>query len=228
METLNLSLKREHPSWGGPKIREKLKRRFPHIKPPAISLRGPSPILTMRPAGIASVFANNGLQSTRLWLCLQRAAPGSRCNSSVGHFCCLIAERPGYPCGAARLLAFCTLLLCGLLLLHVRHGLRQFKNRRTGLAPLSSLPVDLQRLGHLLLQRCIAREVIRPFFWTVFAAEISGSGRPMPCVDANQILFRPTAPTVENACKTVERRRDPPRLIGKALNHERREASRLH
>jgi putative transposase len=37
VETLILSLKREHPSWGAPKIREKLRRRFPDIKPPAIS-----------------------------------------------------------------------------------------------------------------------------------------------------------------------------------------------
>jgi putative transposase len=36
-ETLILSLKREHPSWGAPKIRAKLRRRFPDIKPPAIS-----------------------------------------------------------------------------------------------------------------------------------------------------------------------------------------------
>ena len=32
-----LALKREHPSWGAPKIRAKLRRRFPDIKPPAIS-----------------------------------------------------------------------------------------------------------------------------------------------------------------------------------------------
>jgi putative transposase len=37
VETLILSLKREHPSWGAPKIRAKLRRRFPDIKPPAIS-----------------------------------------------------------------------------------------------------------------------------------------------------------------------------------------------
>lgn len=40
------------------------------------------------------------------------------------------------------LLAFCTLLLLGgLLPLHVRHGLRQLKNRRTGIAMLSSMPL---------------------------------------------------------------------------------------
>jgi putative transposase len=37
VETLILGLKREHPSWGAPKIRAKLRRRFPDIKPPAIS-----------------------------------------------------------------------------------------------------------------------------------------------------------------------------------------------
>jgi putative transposase len=37
VETLILSLKREHPSWGAPKIRAKLRRRLPDIKPPAIS-----------------------------------------------------------------------------------------------------------------------------------------------------------------------------------------------
>jgi putative transposase len=37
VETLILALKREHPSWGAPKIRAKLRRRFPDIKPPAAS-----------------------------------------------------------------------------------------------------------------------------------------------------------------------------------------------
>jgi putative transposase len=37
IETLILSLKQEHPSWGAPKIRAKLRRRFPDIKPPAVS-----------------------------------------------------------------------------------------------------------------------------------------------------------------------------------------------
>lgn len=37
LETLIVSLKREHPSWGAPKLREKLRRRFSDIKPPAIS-----------------------------------------------------------------------------------------------------------------------------------------------------------------------------------------------
>ncbi len=32
-----LQLKREYPNWGAPKIREKLLREFPHIKPPAKS-----------------------------------------------------------------------------------------------------------------------------------------------------------------------------------------------
>jgi putative transposase len=32
-----VALKREHPSWGAPKIREKLRRRHPDLKPPAIS-----------------------------------------------------------------------------------------------------------------------------------------------------------------------------------------------
>jgi len=37
VETLILALKREHPSWGAPKIREKLRRRFSDMRPPAIS-----------------------------------------------------------------------------------------------------------------------------------------------------------------------------------------------
>jgi putative transposase len=37
IETLILSLKRDHPSWGAPKIREKLRRRHPDLKPPAVS-----------------------------------------------------------------------------------------------------------------------------------------------------------------------------------------------
>jgi transposase InsO family protein len=32
-----LGIKREHPSWGAPKIRDKLLRQFPMVKPPAIS-----------------------------------------------------------------------------------------------------------------------------------------------------------------------------------------------
>ena len=32
-----LGLKREHPSWGAPKIRDKLTRQYPMIKPPAVS-----------------------------------------------------------------------------------------------------------------------------------------------------------------------------------------------
>lgn len=37
LETLIVRLKREHPSWGAPKIRELLRRRWPTIHPPAIS-----------------------------------------------------------------------------------------------------------------------------------------------------------------------------------------------
>ena len=37
VETLILGLKREHPSWGAPKIRENLRRRFSDMRPPAIS-----------------------------------------------------------------------------------------------------------------------------------------------------------------------------------------------
>ena len=37
VETLIVALKREHPSWGAPKIREKLRRRHPDLKLPAIS-----------------------------------------------------------------------------------------------------------------------------------------------------------------------------------------------
>jgi putative transposase len=37
VERCILGIKREHPSWGAPKIRDKLIREFPMIKPPAIS-----------------------------------------------------------------------------------------------------------------------------------------------------------------------------------------------
>jgi transposase len=37
IESLILSLKREHPSWGAPKIREKIKRKALEIRLPAIS-----------------------------------------------------------------------------------------------------------------------------------------------------------------------------------------------
>ena len=37
VETAILRLKRDHPSWGAPKIREKLLKVYPMIHPPAIS-----------------------------------------------------------------------------------------------------------------------------------------------------------------------------------------------
>lgn len=37
IERCILGLKREHPSWGAPKIRDKLIREFPMLKPPAVS-----------------------------------------------------------------------------------------------------------------------------------------------------------------------------------------------
>ena len=37
IETLIVELKKEHPSWGAPKIREKIKRRYKDIQLPAIS-----------------------------------------------------------------------------------------------------------------------------------------------------------------------------------------------
>ena len=37
IETLIVQLKREHPRWGAPKIREKLRRRQDDIQTPAIS-----------------------------------------------------------------------------------------------------------------------------------------------------------------------------------------------
>jgi hypothetical protein len=37
VERTILAIKREHPSWGAPKIREKLIRQVPIIKPPAAS-----------------------------------------------------------------------------------------------------------------------------------------------------------------------------------------------
>ena len=37
IERCILGLKREYPSWGAPKIRDKLIREFPMIKPPAVS-----------------------------------------------------------------------------------------------------------------------------------------------------------------------------------------------
>ena len=37
IERTILGIKKEHPSWGAPKIRDKLVRAYPMIKPPAIS-----------------------------------------------------------------------------------------------------------------------------------------------------------------------------------------------
>jgi putative transposase len=37
VERTLLGIKKEHPSWGAPKIRDKLIRQYPMIKPPAIS-----------------------------------------------------------------------------------------------------------------------------------------------------------------------------------------------
>ena len=37
VEKLILQVKSEHPSWGAPKIREKIRRRFPELRLPAIS-----------------------------------------------------------------------------------------------------------------------------------------------------------------------------------------------
>src|SRR6202012_640729 len=37
LEKLILQVKAEHPSWGAPKIREKIRRRFPELRLPAIS-----------------------------------------------------------------------------------------------------------------------------------------------------------------------------------------------
>jgi putative transposase len=37
IERCILGIKREHPSWGAPKIRDKLLREFPMVKPPAVS-----------------------------------------------------------------------------------------------------------------------------------------------------------------------------------------------
>ena len=37
VETALLRIKREHPSWGAPKIREKLHKDYPMVKPPAVS-----------------------------------------------------------------------------------------------------------------------------------------------------------------------------------------------
>ena len=37
VERTILGIKRKHPSWGAPKIRDKLVRAYPMIKPPAIS-----------------------------------------------------------------------------------------------------------------------------------------------------------------------------------------------
>ncbi len=37
LESLIVSVKKEQPSWGAPKIREKLLRLYPHIHPPAVS-----------------------------------------------------------------------------------------------------------------------------------------------------------------------------------------------
>ena len=37
IERTILGIKKQHPSWGAPKIRDKLIREYPMIKPPAIS-----------------------------------------------------------------------------------------------------------------------------------------------------------------------------------------------
>ena len=42
IENLILQLKREHPSWGAPKIREKIRRKHSEIQLPAISTRARS------------------------------------------------------------------------------------------------------------------------------------------------------------------------------------------
>lgn len=42
LETAILKIKREHKSWGAPKIREKLIRAYPVIRPPATSTILPS------------------------------------------------------------------------------------------------------------------------------------------------------------------------------------------
>ena len=39
IERTILAIKKEHPTWGAPKIRDKLIREYPMIKPPAISIR---------------------------------------------------------------------------------------------------------------------------------------------------------------------------------------------
>ncbi len=53
MEALILDTKKEFPSWGAPKIREKIKRRFSDIKLPAIST-------------IHAVLDRNGLVESKL------------------------------------------------------------------------------------------------------------------------------------------------------------------
>jgi putative transposase len=53
LEALILETKKEYPNWGAPKIREKIKRRFPDIKIPAIST-------------IHAVLDRNGLVESKL------------------------------------------------------------------------------------------------------------------------------------------------------------------
>jgi len=53
MEALILDTKKEYPNWGSPKIREKISRRFPDIKLPAIST-------------IHAVLDRNGLVESKL------------------------------------------------------------------------------------------------------------------------------------------------------------------
>ena len=43
VETTIVKIKREYPSWGAPKIRERLRHRWPEVHCPAISRRPPSP-----------------------------------------------------------------------------------------------------------------------------------------------------------------------------------------
>lgn len=52
VEALILSLKREYPNWGAPKIREKILRQYPDVKPPAVST-------------VLAVLDRNGLVNVR-------------------------------------------------------------------------------------------------------------------------------------------------------------------
>jgi putative transposase len=68
IEALIVELKREHPSWGAPKIRDKLRRRASHLPLPAISTRpARSDARLMHPARRAALTRRRYRPVRRAW-----------------------------------------------------------------------------------------------------------------------------------------------------------------